>query len=58
LIEGESGHLNFKDFYTEIEQLRTGMELDEHKMMVLNEVAAFGHELESFIQSSQESDSA
>ena len=51
LIEGESGHLSFKDFYAEIEALRTDMELDEHKMMLLNEVAAFGHELESFIQS-------
>ncbi len=51
LIEGESGHLNFKDFYAEIEQLRTDMEQDEHKMMLLNEVAAFGRELESFIQS-------
>ena len=51
LIEGESGHLNFKDFYAEIEQLRADTELDEHKMMLLNEVAAFGRELESFIQS-------
>jgi len=50
LNEGESGHLNFKDFYAEIEQLRTGMEMDEHKMMLLDEVAAFGRELESFIQ--------
>ena len=51
LIEGESGHLNFKDFYAEIEQLRTEMELDERKKMLLDEVAAFGRELESFIQS-------
>ena len=51
LIEGESGHLNFKDFYAEIEQLRADTELDEHKVMLLNEVAAFGRELESFIQS-------
>jgi len=51
LIEGESGHLNFKDFYAEIEQLRTEMEPDESKKRLLDEVAAFGHELESFIQS-------
>ena len=51
LIESESGHLSFKDFYAEIEALRTGMELDEHKMMLLDEVATFGRELESFIQS-------
>ncbi len=50
LIEGESGHLNFKDFYAEIEQLQTGMELDENKKTLLDEVAAFGRELESFIQ--------
>jgi len=51
LIEGESGHLNFKDFYAEIEQLRADTEMDEHKVTLLNEVAAFGRELESFIQS-------
>ena len=51
LIEGESGHMNFKDFYAEIEQLRADTELDEHKVTLLNEVAAFGRELESFIQS-------
>jgi exodeoxyribonuclease-1 len=51
LFEGESGHLNFEDFYAELEQLRTSMELDEHKMMLLDEVAAFGRELESFVQS-------
>lgn len=50
LIEGESGHLNFNGFYAEIEQLRSGMELDEHKMKILDEVAAFGRELESFIK--------
>ena len=50
LIEGESGHLNFTDFYAEIEQLRTDMELDEQKMLLLDEVTAFGRELETFIQ--------
>jgi len=50
LIEGESGHMNFNGFYAEIEQLRADMELDEHKMTLLNEVAAFGRELESFIK--------
>ena len=52
LIEGESGHLNFKNFYAEIEQLRTEMELDDAKIQILAEVEAFGRELESFIASS------
>ena len=50
LVEGEAGHLNFNGFYAEIAQLRTDMELDAHKMRVLDEVTAFGRELESFIQ--------
>ena len=50
LIEGEAGHLNFSGFYAEIEQLRTEMELDEQKRLLLNEVATFGRELESFIK--------
>ena len=50
LVEGEAGHLTFNGFYAEIAQLRTDMELDAHKMRVLDEVTAFGRELESFIQ--------
>lgn len=49
LIEGESGHLNFKFFYEEIEQLRTEMVLDEQMTAILNEVEEFGRELESYI---------
>jgi exodeoxyribonuclease-1 len=51
LVDGESGHLNFHGFYDEVEQLRTGMELDEHKLMLLDEVTEFGRELESYLQS-------
>jgi len=51
LIEGESGHLTFKAFHAEIEQLRSEMEPDGQKMKLLNEVAAFASELESFVQS-------
>jgi exodeoxyribonuclease I len=51
LVEGESGHLNFAGFYAEIEALRTDMEMDEHKRILLDEVAGFGRELELFIQS-------
>jgi len=57
LIEGEAGHLTFTGFYDEIEELRTEMELDEHKMRLLDEVAAFGRELESFIQNMGSRDS-
>ncbi len=57
LIEGEAGHLTFTGFYAEIEELRTEMELDEHKMRLLDEVAAFGRELESFIQNMGSRDS-
>jgi len=49
LIEGESGHLNFKNFYTEVEQLRTEMELDERKTEILQQVEDFGRELESYL---------
>jgi len=51
LIEGESGHLNFTNFYAEIEELQTGTELDEQQKLLLKDVAAFGRELESFIRS-------
>jgi len=57
LIEGEAGHLTFTGFYSEIEELRTEMELDEHKIRLLDEVAAFGRELESFIQNMGSRDS-
>ena len=50
LIEGEAGHLNFSGFYTEIEQLRSEMALDERQSKLLDEVTAFGRELESYIQ--------
>jgi len=53
LIEGESGHLNFENFYAEIEQLRTEMELDADKNQILKQVKEFGRELESFIVSSK-----
>jgi len=51
LIEGESGHRNFNNFYAEIEQLRSEMELDDRQTTILNEVEQFGRELESFIAS-------
>jgi len=50
LIEGESGYFTFEAFYAEIEQLRSEMEADAPKMKLLDEVAAFGPELESFLK--------
>jgi exodeoxyribonuclease-1 len=50
LIEGEAGHLNFRGFYAEIEQLRSELALDEPQSMLLDEVITFGRELESYIQ--------
>jgi exodeoxyribonuclease-1 len=51
LMEGEAGHFNFRAFHAEIEQLRSEMESDALKMKLLDEVAAFGSELEVFVQS-------
>jgi len=52
LVDGESGHLSFKDFYAEIEELRNDQELDEAKVHLLDEVETFGRELEEYLQSS------
>ena len=49
LIEGESGHLNFKNFYAEIEQQRTETEPDDDKNQILNKVEEFGRELEAYL---------
>ena len=51
LIDGESGHFTFKAFHAEIEQLRSEVESDAPKMRLLDDVAAFVSELESFVQS-------
>jgi exodeoxyribonuclease-1 len=50
LIEGESGYFTFKDFRAEIEQLRSEMEADDGKRRLLDELAAFGAELEASVQ--------
>ena len=50
LVDGESGHLNFTDFYAEIEQLRAQMAADDQGSTILDDVAAFGAELESFVR--------
>ncbi len=49
LTEGESGHLTFRDFQAEIEQLRAELAQAEHKRL-LDEVAAYGRELEVYLQ--------
>ena len=50
LIDGEAGHFSFREFHAEIEQLRNGMQADDGNRALLDEVAAFGAELESFVQ--------
>jgi exodeoxyribonuclease-1 len=50
LVDGESGHFTFKDFYVEIEQLRTEIAVEDQKNRLLDDVAAFAAELESFVQ--------
>lgn len=51
LVEGESGHFTFTDFHAEIEKLRIEIVEDEQKTSILDEVADFGAQLESFVQS-------
>ena len=50
LIEGEAGHFTFQEFHAELEQLRSEIQVDDGKQGLLDEVAAFGSELESFVQ--------
>ena len=50
LVDGESGHFTFSDFRTEIEQLRAQMAVDDSRIKLLDEVAAFGAELESLVR--------
>jgi exodeoxyribonuclease-1 len=50
LLDGESGHFTFKDFYAEIEQLRGEMAPDDQRTRVLDDVAAFAGELEAEIR--------
>ena len=54
LVDGESGHFNFTDFHAEIDQLRAQMAMDDQRNTILNDVAAFGDELESFVRSAAE----
>jgi len=50
LVDGESGHFTFTDFNNEIEQLRSELAVDDPGTRVLDQVAAFGAELESFVR--------
>jgi len=49
LVDGESGHFSFPDFYAEIDQLRAEFSANDQKTSLLDEVATFGTELESFV---------
>ena len=50
LVDGESGHFTFTDFHAEIEQLRGEMAVGDPRTRLLDEVAAFGAELESLVR--------
>jgi exodeoxyribonuclease-1 len=50
LVDGESGHFTFTGFYAELEQLRGEMATDDQGNRLLDDVAAFGAELESFVR--------
>ena len=54
LLDGESGHFTFMQFKAEIEQLRTETAADAQKTRLLDDVAAYGAELESFVRLSAE----
>jgi exodeoxyribonuclease-1 len=54
LVGGEAGHYTFSEFNTEIEQLRAQMAVDDQRIKLLDEVAAFGAELESFVRGATE----
>jgi exodeoxyribonuclease-1 len=50
LVDGESGHFTFTDFHAELEQLRGEMAVEDQGNKLLDDVAAFGAELESFVR--------
>jgi exodeoxyribonuclease-1 len=50
LVDGESGHFTFTDFRAELEQLRGEIPVDDQRTRLLDDVADFGVELESFIR--------
>ena len=50
LVDGESGHLNLTNFYAEIDQLRTQTTMDDRGNKLLDDVAAYGARLESFVR--------
>jgi exodeoxyribonuclease-1 len=54
LVDGESGHFTFTDFHAEVEQLRGEMAVDDQRKRLLDDVAAFGAELESFVRGATE----
>jgi exodeoxyribonuclease-1 len=54
LVDGDSGQFRFTDFHAEIEQLRAQMAVDDPRTRLLDEVAAFGAELESSVRGAAE----
>ena len=50
LVDGESGHFTFMDFQAEIVQLRAQLAAEDQKNKLLDDVATFAAELESFVR--------
>ncbi len=50
LFEGEAGHMTFEAFYAELEEQRVEQGEEESKLQILNEVEAFGRELEAYLK--------
>jgi exodeoxyribonuclease-1 len=50
LVDGESGHFNFTEFHAELDQLRAQMGVNDQRNKILDDVAAYGIELESFVR--------
>ncbi len=49
LVDGDAGFLNFEKFHEELALLREGLSADDNKAHLLDDVEAFGKELEKFI---------
>ena len=50
LVDGESGHFTFTDFHADLAQLRSEIAVDDPGTRLLDDVAAFAAELESYVR--------
>ncbi|MFO7594089.1 MAG: exodeoxyribonuclease I [Pseudomonadota bacterium] len=49
LFEGDSGHMNFDQFFAEIEEAKAEQELDEKGLQILAQVEQYGRELQAYL---------